>query len=139
MEKVLTVCPYCGSGCKMNLLVEGNKIVGAEGANGRTNQGELCLKGYYGWDFLNDTKILTPRLKSPMIRRQRGGELEAVSWDEAISFASSRMKQIKDKYGPDSIMLSGSSRGPGNEVNYLMQKFARAVVGTNNIDCCARV
>ena len=139
MEKVLTVCPYCGSGCKMNLLVEGNKIVGAEGANGRTNQGELCLKGYYGWYFLNDTKILTPRLKSPMIRRQRGGELEAVSWDEAISFASSRMKQIKDKYGPDSIMLSGSSRGPGNEVNYLMQKFARAVVGTNNIDCCARV
>lgn len=49
------------------------------------------------------------------------------------------MKQIKDKYGPDSIMLSGSSRGPGNEVNYLMPKFARAVVDTNNIDCCARV
>ena len=139
MEKVLTVCPYCGSGCKMNLLVEDGKIVKAEGANGRTNQGELCLKGYYGWDFLNDTKILTPRLKSPMIRRQRGGELEAVSWDEAIDFASTRLSQIKDKYGPDSIMLSGSSRGPGNEVNYVMQKFARAVVGTNNIDCCARV
>lgn len=139
MDKVLTVCPYCGSGCKMNLLVEDGKIVGAEGANGRTNQGELCLKGYYGWDFLNDTKILTPRLKSPMIRRERGGELEAVSWDEAISFASTRLQQIKDKYGPDSIMLTGSSRGPGNEVNYLMQKFARAVVGTNNVDCCARV
>lgn len=139
MDKVLTVCPYCGSGCKMNLLVEDGKIVGAEGANGRTNQGELCLKGYYGWDFLNDTKILTPRLKSPMIRRERGGELEAVSWDEAISFASTRLQQIKDKYGPDSIMLTGSSRGPGNEVNYVMQKFARAVVGTNNVDCCARV
>ena len=62
-EKVLTVCPYCGSGCKMNLLVEDGAIVGAEGAHGVTNEGELCLKGYYGWDFLNDTKLLTPRLK----------------------------------------------------------------------------
>jgi formate dehydrogenase alpha subunit len=139
MEKVITVCPYCGTGCKINLLVENGKVVGAEGANGVTNQGELCLKGYYGWDFLNDTKILTPRLKRPMIRRQRGGALEAVSWDEAISFASSRLKAIKEKHGPDSIMVTGSSRGTGNESNYVAQKFARAVIGTNNIDCCARV
>lgn len=139
MKKVITVCPYCGSGCKLNLLVENNKVVGAEAANGVTNQGELCLKGYYGWDFLNDTKILTPRLKKPMIRRQRGGEFEAVSWDEAIAFASSRLQAIKDQYGPDAIMLTGSSRGTGNESNYIAQKFARAVIGTNNIDCCARV
>lgn len=139
MEKILTVCPYCASGCKLNLLVEDNKVVGAEAANGHTNQGELCLKGYYGWDFINDTKILTPRLRSPMIRRKREGELESVSWKEAIHFAASKLKKIKEKYGPDSIMLTGSSRGPGNEVNYLMQKFARAVVGTNNVDCCARV
>jgi formate dehydrogenase alpha subunit len=139
MEKVITVCPYCGSGCKINLLVDKGKVVGAEAANGLTNQGELCLKGYYGWDFLNDTKLLTPRLKRPMIRRQRGGELEAVSWDEAIAFASSRLKTIKDKHGPDSIMVTGSSRGTGNESNYVAQKFARAVIGTNNIDCCARV
>ncbi|MDR3410331.1 MAG: formate dehydrogenase subunit alpha [Formivibrio sp.] len=139
MEKVITVCPYCASGCKINLLVKNNKVVGAEAANGVTNQGELCLKGYYGWDFLNDTKLLTPRLKKPMIRRQRGGEFEVVSWDEAIEFASSRLKSIKEKHGPDSIMLTGSSRGTGNESNYIAQKFARAVIGTNNIDCCARV
>lgn len=139
MKKVITVCPYCGSGCKINLLVENNKIVGAEGANGVTNEGELCLKGYYGWDFLNDTKLLTPRLKQPLIRRQKGGEFEAATWDEAIEFASSRLKAIKEKYGPDSIMLTGSSRGTGNESNYIAQKFARAVIGTNNIDCCARV
>ncbi len=139
MKKVITVCPYCGSGCKINLLVENNKVVGAEAANGVTNQGELCLKGYYGWDFLNDTKILTPRLKKPLIRRQRGGEFEAVSWAEAIDFASSRLQAIKNKYGADSIMLTGSSRGTGNESNYIAQKFARAVIGTNNIDCCARV
>ena len=139
MEKVITVCPYCGSGCKINLLVENNKVVGAEGANGVTNEGALCLKGLYGWDFLNDTQLLTPRLTKPLIRRQRGGEFEAVSWDEAISFASTKLKAIKEKHGPDAIMVSGSSRGPGNEANYVMQKFARAAVGTNNVDCCARV
>ena len=57
IKKVITVCPYCASGCKIHLLVENNKIVGAEGANGKTNEGELCLKGYYGWDFVHDTKI----------------------------------------------------------------------------------
>lgn len=65
MEKVITVCPYCASGCKINLKVENGKIIGAEGANGHTNEGELCLKGYYGWDFIHDTKILTPPLKDP--------------------------------------------------------------------------
>ena len=84
MKKVVTVCPYCASGCKINLVVDNGKIVRAEAAQGKTNQGTLCLKGYYGWDFINDTQILTPRLKTPMIRRQRGGKLEAVSWDEAL-------------------------------------------------------
>ena len=84
MKKVVTVCPYCASGCKINLVVDNGKIVRAEAAQGKTNQGTLCLKGYYGWDFINDTQILTPRLKTPMIRRQRGGKLEPVSWDEAL-------------------------------------------------------
>ncbi|QEL55756.1 formate dehydrogenase subunit alpha [Chromobacterium paludis] len=139
MEKVISVCPYCGSGCKLNLLVENGKIVGAEGADGVTNQGELCLKGYYGWDFLNDTKLLTPRLRHPMIRRRRGGEFERVSWDEAVAFVAGKLGEIKREHGPDSIMFTGSSRGTGNESNYIAQKFARAVIGTNNIDCCARV
>ncbi|WP_392560564.1 formate dehydrogenase subunit alpha [Orbus mooreae] len=139
MKKVLTVCPYCASGCKINLVIEDNKIISAEGANGVTNQGQLCLKGYYGWDFLNDTQILTPRLKTPMIRRQKGGEFEAVSWDEAIDYVADRFAQIKQQNGPDAIMLTGSSRGTGNETNYVMQKFARTAIGTNNIDCCARV
>ena len=139
MKKVIVVCPYCASGCKINLLVENGRVVGAEGANGLTNQGALCLKGLYGWDFINDTKILTPRVKNPMIRRRRGGTFEAVSWDTAIDYASSRLMAIKQEFGPDSIMISGSSRSTGNETNYVMQKFARAAVGTNNVDCCARV
>jgi len=139
MKKVTTVCPYCGAGCKLNLVVENGKIIRAEAANGVTNQGELCLKGYYGWDFLNDTKLLTPRLTQPLIRRQKGGKFEAVSWDEAIRYTAQRLTEIKEKHGPRAIMTTGSSRGTGNETNYVMQKFARAVIGTNNVDCCARV
>ncbi|MBB5046224.1 formate dehydrogenase major subunit [Rhodopseudomonas rhenobacensis] len=139
MEKHISVCPYCGSGCKLNLLVENDKVVGAEPLNGVTNQGELCLKGYYGWDFINDTKILTPRLRQPMIRRTRDSKFETVSWDEAIAFTAKKLGDIKKQHGADSIMLTGSSRGTGNESNYVAQKFARAVIGTNNIDCCARV
>lgn len=136
-RKVLTVCPYCGAGCNLYLVIEDDKIVRAEPADGRTNEGSLCLKGYYGWDFLNDPQILTARLKKPMIRKN--GELKEVSWDEAISFTASKLTEIKDKYGPDSIMGTGCARGSGNEANYIMQKFMRAVIGTNNIDHCARV
>lgn len=136
-NKVLTVCPYCGAGCNLYLVVEDGKIVRAEPANGRTNEGNLCLKGHYGWDFLNDPKILTARLKKPMIRKN--GQLEEVSWEEAIDFTSSKLKEIKEKYGPDSIMGTGCARGSGNEANYVMQKFMRAVIGTNNVDHCARV
>lgn len=136
-NKVLTVCPYCGAGCQLYLVVENNKIVRAEPANGRTNEGNLCLKGHYGWDFLNDPKILTSRLKKPMIRKN--GQLEEVEWDEAISYTASRLSEIKAKYGPDAIMGTGSARGPGNEANYIMQKFMRAAIGTNNVDHCARV
>lgn len=138
MEKHMAVCPYCGAGCKLNLLVDDGVVVGAEGLDGVTNEGELCLKGLSGFDFINDTKILTPRILHPMIRREKGGELERVTWDEALDFTARKLIEIKEKYGPDAIMLTGSSRGPGNEANYVMQKFTRACVGTNNIDNCAR-
>ncbi|PNQ80523.1 formate dehydrogenase subunit alpha [Paenibacillus sp. F4] len=136
-DKVLTVCPYCGSGCQLHLLVEKGQVIGAEPAGGRTNEGTLCLKGHYGWDFLNDPQILTARLRKPMIRKN--GVMEEVEWKEAIQYTAERLSAIKEKYGPDSIMGTGSARGPGNEANYVMQKFMRAVIGTNNIDHCARV
>lgn len=140
MEKeILTTCPYCGAGCQFYLVIDEkeNKIIKSKPAQGRTNEGTLCLKGYYGWDFLNDPQILTPRLTKPLIRKN--GILEEVEWDEAISYTASRLNDIKEKYGPDSIMGTGSARGPGNEANYIMQKFMRAAVGTNNVDHCARV
>ncbi|MEO3990722.1 formate dehydrogenase subunit alpha [Pseudocitrobacter cyperus] len=139
MKKITSVCPYCGAGCKLKLVVDNNKIIRAEAADGKTNQHELCLKGYYGWDFLNDTKLLTPRLTQPMIRYEKGGKLTPVSWDEAIRYTAKRLGEIKAKFGPRAMMTTGSSRGTGNETNYVMQKFARGVLNTNNVDCCARV
>jgi formate dehydrogenase major subunit len=119
---------------------EANKIVEVHPVQGRTNDDKACLKGWYGWDFLNDPQILTKRLREPMIRKGgKGGPLTVVSWDEAIGFVAENLKKIKDKWGPDSIMGAASARGPGNEPNYLMQKFFRACLGTNNIDHCARV
>ena len=139
MKKITSVCPYCGAGCKLKLVVDNGKIIRAEAAEGKTNQNELCLKGYYGWDFLNDTKLLTPRLTQPMIRYEKGGKFTPVSWDEAIRYTAKRLGDIKAKFGPRAIMTTGSSRGTGNETNYVMQKFARGVLHTNNVDCCARV
>lgn len=139
MKKITSVCPYCGAGCKLKLVVENNKIIRAEAAEGVTNQNQLCLKGYYGWDFLNDTRLLTPRLTRPMIRYEKGAKFTPVSWDEAIRYTAHRLLAIRDTFGPRAIMTTGSSRGTGNETNYVMQKFARAVLHTNNVDCCARV
>jgi len=138
MEKHMAVCPYCGAGCKLDLLVEGETVVGVEPLNGITNEGELCLKGYYGFDFINDTKILTPRLYHPLLRPTKDSPFIRVSWDNALNFVAEKLLEIIDRYGPDSVMTTGSSRGPGNEANLIMQRFARACIGTNNIDNCAR-
>lgn len=142
MKQVESICPYCGAGCHILFSVDeaANKIVGAVPANGRTNEGTLCLKGHYGWDFLNDPQILTKRLQHPMIRKNgKASPLEEVSWDEAIHFVADKLTAIKKEYGPDAIMGTASARGPGNEADYVMQKFMRACVGTNNIDHCARI
>lgn len=141
IKQVQTTCAYCGAGCQILFTVDtdANKILKAEGANGRTNQGALCLKGRYGWDYLNDPKIITKRLRKPMIRKHgRKSPLEEVEWDEAITFVARKLTNIKEMYGPDSIMMTGCAR-TSNENNFIMQKFARACIGTNNIDHCARV
>ena len=141
-KEVRTTCPYCGAGCQImfKVDVETNKIIEAVPADGRTNAGTLCLKGHYGWDYLNDPQILTKRLRKPMIRKEgKKSPLVEVSWEEAIDFVAKKLTEIKETYGPDTIMGTGSARGPGNEANYLMQKFMRAAIGTNNVDHCARI
>lgn len=128
-----TVCPYCGTGCEMNVGEREGKIVQVKPAlEAPVSRGHLCVKGRYAFDFVD----AADRITEPMIRENE--HWRAVSWDDAIGFVVDRMKAIRVKYGADSLGILGSARAT-NEENYLIQKFARVVVGTNNVDSCARV
>jgi len=132
-RKVRTTCAYCGVGCQLDLLVKGDRVVGVEPANGKANEGLACVKGKFGFDFINHPA----RLKTPLIRDESGSLREA-SWDEALSRVTDKFKEIKSAYGSDAVAGFASARAT-NEENYLFMKFMRAVVGTNNADHCARL
>ena len=128
-----TTCSYCGTGCEMNVGSKAGRLVASVPAlDAPASRGHLCVKGRYAFDFVH----ASDRITEPMLRKN--GNLERVSWDEAINFIATRLQRIINKTGPNSIGVLGSARGT-NEENYLAQKFARLVIGTNNIDCCARV
>lgn len=132
MRMVLTVCPYCGTGCNLYLKVVNKKVVGVFPSFKRSaNRGHLCVKGWNAWEFIHHPD----RLKEPLIRKK--GKLKPATWNEALNTIVNKFKRIKERYGPDSLGVWGSARCT-NEMNYLAQKFARAVLGTNNIDHCAR-
>jgi len=132
-KKVPSICPYCGVGCGIYLVVSENKIIKIEGDKSHPiNGGKLCPKGYYGYEFIYDSA----RLTYPLIKK--GNEFVPVSWTEALTYIAEKLKEIKQKFGPDAIALYSSSK-IANEDNYLVQKFARAVIGTNNVDNCARL
>ncbi len=128
-----TVCTYCGVGCNLEVIQQDGKITKVRApADAEVNKGHLCLKGRYAFGFYNHPD----RLQSPMIREN--GKFKEVSWEEAYDFIAEKLEKIKAEYGPDHIAGISSSRCT-NEENYLMQKFIRAVIGTNNIDGCARI
>lgn len=128
-----TTCPYCGTGCEMNVGTHRNQIISMKPVvDAPVNHGHLCVKGRYAFDFVH----AADRVTVPMIRTN--DVWRPLSWDEAISFTATRLQQIAKEHGPSSIGVLGSARAT-NEENYLAQKFARVVIGTNNIDCCARV
>lgn len=132
-KKVRTICTYCGVGCNLDVAVVDGKVKSIQAPfDAEVNQGHTCLKGRYAFSFYNHVD----RLTTPLIRNN--GKLEPVSWDEAYDFIADKLTSIKATYGPDSISGISSARCT-NEENYLMQKFFRAVIGTNNIDSCARV
>lgn len=135
-KKTKTTCTYCGVGCQLDLNVFEGKIVNVTGNrnHGQPNVGSLCVKGRFGLDFVNHPD----RLKTPLIRKEKGGELQEATWEEAISFIADKFKSIKQESGADSIAGLSSARCT-NEENYLFQKFLRAVIGTNNVDHCARL
>jgi len=134
-KTVRTVCSYCGVGCNLEVSVKNNEVLSIRAPwDAETNAGHTCLKGRYAFKFYKHPD----RLTSPLIKNKQSGEFEKATWDQAYDFIADKLNTIKKQYGPDSIGGISSSRCT-NEENYLMQKFIRAVVGTNNIDCCARV
>ena len=132
-KEVTTTCPYCGCGCGLVLGVRGNRIVRVRAEKDNpASQGQLCVKGRFGLDFVGSPD----RLTTPLIRRD--GELAEATWDEALDFVADRLTAIRDEHGGDAVAGSASAKVT-NEENYLFQKFMRAVVGTNHIDHCAHL
>jgi formate dehydrogenase alpha subunit len=132
LKKVRTTCAYCGVGCQLTLNVKDNRVVRVTSEVGTVpNNGNLCVKGRFGHDFIHHPD----RLKTPLIKRD--GKFVEATWDEALDLIARRFGEIKAQHGPDALASISSCRCT-NEENYLLQKFTRAVLGTNSIDQCAR-
>ena len=134
LEKTRTTCSYCGVGCQMDVYTQNNKIIDIQGGDNELppNNASLCVKGRFGFDFVASPE----RLTTPLIKKD--GKFEKATWDEALELVASKLNSIKDEFGPDSQGVFTSARIT-NEENYIAQKFARAVLKTNNIDHCARL
>ncbi len=131
-REVKTICTYCGVGCGIYLGVRGDKVVSVRGdKENPVSRGNLCVKGRFGYSFINHPE----RLKVPLIKKD--GEFQEATWDEALSLVAAKFKEIKDNYGADYLAGLSSARCT-NEENYLFQKLFRSL-GTNNIDHCARL
>ncbi len=151
-KQIESVCPYCGVGCQLTYNVKDDKILFVEGRNGPANQGRLCVKGRYGFDYAHHPH----RLTVPLIRRAdapKADQLKAdaamdpsrvmevfreASWDEALAFAGGTLKAIRDQHGKKSLAGFGSAKG-SNEEAYLFQKLVRTGFGSNNVDHCTRL
>ncbi len=132
-HNVLTTCVYCGAGCGLYLQVLDGEIVGVLPDKAHPiAEGQLCIKGWNVASFVNHPD----RLKRPLIRESDG--FREASWDEALALVADRLASIRDESGPDAIGVMTSAKCT-NEENYLLQKFARAVIKTNNVDHCARL
>ncbi len=132
-KKVITTCPYCGVGCQLELLVRDGIIVRVNGAEGLPpNDGRLCIKGRFGYDFVHSPE----RLTKPLIKRN--GKFEEASWDEALRLIAEKFLEIQQRHG-NHALAGYSSAKCTNEDNYLFQKFVRVVFGSNNVDYCTRL
>ena len=133
MEKIATICVYCGCGCGLFLHVEDGRIVGASPSPAHpVSRGRLCVKGWLAADFVHHPD----RLKTPLVRK--GGRMVRGSWDEALSLTARRLKEIMEESGPDALAVLTSAKGT-NEENYLLAKLARVALKTNNVDHVARL
>ncbi len=139
IKRTKTVCTYCGVGCSFDIWTEESAlhrhILKVEPLEGPANGISTCIKGKFGWDYVNSPD----RLTKPLIRERHpeGDFFREASWEEALTLVASKFLQIKAEHGPDALGFISSSKCT-NEESYLMQKLARAVVGTNNMDNCSR-
>jgi formate dehydrogenase alpha subunit len=133
MTTVTTVCPYCGCGCTLSLGVKDGKVVYARPVEeGPVNRGTLCVRGSYGYDFVHSPE----RLHRPLVKVN--GEFKEATWEEALTRVADGLKKIKEIHGADALAVFGSSKCT-NEENYILQRFARGVLGTNNVDNGSRL
>jgi len=129
-REVKTICPYCAVGCQVYLGIRGGEIISVRGdKEGPANEGHLCVKGRFG---VSDFVHHKDRLKKPLIKRN--GKFEEATWEEALDLVASKLKT----YQPGEVGVVSSARST-NEASYMMQKFGRVVLGTNNVDHCARL
>jgi len=133
-KPVKSICGYCGTGCNLTVWIKNDTILEITGEEVAPNYGSLCVKGRFGFEFYRHPD----RLKYPMIRKNLKEDFKRVSWKEAIEFVAENLMKIKANYGGDSIGFLASSQ-ISTEENYLLQKIARVIFGTNNVDCSARV
>jgi formate dehydrogenase alpha subunit len=134
-EVVQTTCPYCGVGCQMDLHVRDGQIFRVSGRfDNQVNYGNLCVKGRFGYDFL----YALDRVARPLMRPSRQVPFSPVTWEAALDTVAANLRKTVEDHGPDSVAILTSAKCT-NEENYLMQKLARAVIGTNNVDHCARL
>ncbi len=130
-----STCPYCGVGCQIDMHIKDDLLFRIEGRfDNKVNFGNLCVKGRFGYDYVH----APDRLTQPLMRDGRDKDFQSASWDEALMTVATRLMSIRDQHGPDSVAILASAKCT-NEENYLLQKFARAVIGTNNVDHCARL
>ncbi len=132
-ELTRTICPYCGVGCSVDVMTRNGKMVGILPAmDGPANEGALCVKGQYAYDFVQHPD----RLSTPFVRGE-DGELRPATWDEALDRAAQGFADVIEEHGRHAVYGVASGRAP-HEAAYMMQRFIRAGVGTNNIDNCSR-
>lgn len=132
-KKIITTCPYCGVGCQTEVFVKDEKIIRIDGVEGiLPNDGRLCVKGRFGYQYANHKK----RLTHPLIKKN--GKFVKASWNEALDLIASKFNEIKSQYGSESLAAYSSAKC-SNEENYLLQKFVRLAFGNNNIDYCTRL
>ena len=147
-RRVASVCPYCGVGCQVEFRVADGAIREAVGRDGPANQGRLCVKGSFGFDYLRHPDRLTrPLIRLPgaakdpadcLDPRAARAKFREASWEEALDLAASGLARIRDARGPDALAGFGSAKG-SNEEAYLFQKLVRTGFGTNNVDHCTRL